>query len=173
MTDMYIETTSLPVEGREFCFEDQRIWVDPINEFHLPYRIADPFSAVLRIVPHADGCTVEGSLRGSLAIPCGRCAEEFILSVETEFHEFEAFPDLASRSDDAWWIIAKDGLYYLDVAGFLWEQLQLAHPDKPLCSLLCRGICAQCGTNKNVGSCDCAPTTGDPRLAALHSLKLS
>lgn len=184
MIELLVETTNLPVDGREFSFDEQRIWADPIAEFYLPYRIGDPFSATIRIVPHADGCTVQGTLRGSLILPCDRCAEEFIWPVMAEFHEFEAYP--AARATDAppgdaqdtaredvWWVVARDGLHYLDVAGFLWEQFQLALPEKPLCTVLCRGICADCGSNKNLENCQCAPSESDPRLAPFRTLKLS
>lgn len=184
MIELLVETTNLPVDGREFSFDEQRIWADPIAEFHLPYRIAEPFSAVIRVVPHADGCTVEGTLRGSLVLSCDRCVEEFTYPVTAEFHEFEAYPGGDSRNDasidvpgdasnDVWWVVAKDGLHYLDVAGFLWEQFQLALPEKPLCTVLCRGICAECGANKNLDECQCAASGSDPRLAAFRSMKLS
>jgi uncharacterized protein len=42
---------------------------------------------------------------------------------------------------------------------------------KPLCREDCKGLCAQCGTNLNLGSCDCAPVWEDPRLAGLKALK--
>ena len=184
MIEQLVETTNLPVDGREFSFDEQRIWADPIAEFHLPYRIAEPFSAKVRIVPHADGCTVEGTLRGSLALSCDRCVEEFICPVTSEFHEFEAYPGGDSRNDasndvsgdapdDVWWVVAKDGVHYLDVAGFLWEQFQLALPEKPLCAVLCRGMCPECGANKNLDECRCATSESDPRLAAFRSMKLS
>ena len=185
MIELLVETTNLPVDGREFSFDEQRIWVDSIAEFHLPYRIAEPFSAVIRVVPHADGCTVEGMLRGSLALSCDRCVEEFTYPVTAEFHEFEAYPGGDTRQKDArndaptdapgdvWWVVAKDGLHYLDVAGFLWEQFQLALPEKPLCTVLCRGMCADCGVNKNLEECRCATSGSDPRLAAFRSMKFS
>ena len=176
MIELLVETTNLPVDGREFSFDEQRIWADPIAEYHLPYRIAEPFSAMIRVVPHADGCTVEGTLRGSLFFFCDRCAEEFTYPMTAEFHEFEAYPGGDSRNNapnDVWWVVPKDGLHYLDVAGFLWEQFQLALPEKPLCAVLCRGVCAECGANKNLDECRCAASESDSRLAAFRSMKLS
>ena len=173
MIELLVETTNLPVDGREFSFGEQRIWTDPIEEFRLPYRVATPFSAVMHIVPQPDGCLIDGTLRGSLVMPCDRCAEEFECPVEAEFHEFEAYPGGRSGQDEVWWVVVKDGLHYLDAAGFLWEQFQLALPEKPLCTVLCRGVCASCGANKNLHACGCDASAGDPRLAAFRSVKLS
>jgi uncharacterized protein len=41
---------------------------------------------------------------------------------------------------------------------------------KPLCAEGCKGLCAQCGTNLNTGTCACAVGWEDPRLAPLKGL---
>ena len=51
------------------------------------------------------------------------------------------------------------------------EQLYLALPMKPLCREDCKGLCPNCGTNWNRGTCDCKQGWEDPRLAALNKLK--
>ena len=51
------------------------------------------------------------------------------------------------------------------------EQFYLALPMKPLCQEDCRGLCPQCGVNRNTGTCDCNVQWEDPRLAALRNLK--
>jgi uncharacterized protein len=59
----------------------------------------------------------------------------------------------------------------VDLEPLLREQFVLAIPFAPLCREDCKGLCAQCGINKNTESCKCeAPI--DPRLAALKGLKL-
>jgi uncharacterized protein len=51
------------------------------------------------------------------------------------------------------------------------EQFYLALPMKPLCRDACAGLCSQCGTNLNTGTCQCTPQWEDPRLAPLKGLK--
>ena len=58
----------------------------------------------------------------------------------------------------------------IDLGHLIVEQLQLALPMKPLCDAVCNGLCPQCGTNLNTGSCDCSQTWEDPRLAVLKKL---
>jgi uncharacterized protein len=59
----------------------------------------------------------------------------------------------------------------IDLGQLMHEQFYLVLPMKPLCAADCRGLCAQCGTNLNRGTCDCSRDWEDPRLAALKSWK--
>ena len=61
----------------------------------------------------------------------------------------------------------------IDVNEVLREQFYLALPMKPLCREACAGLCPQCGTNRNSGTCSCETQSGDPRLAPLRGLKVS
>jgi uncharacterized protein len=67
-----------------------------------------------------------------------------------------------------------DTSYYrddqIDLNELLREQFYLALPMKPLCAEGCKGLCPQCGTNLNAGSCTCTVVWEDPRLAALKGL---
>ena len=59
----------------------------------------------------------------------------------------------------------------IDLGEMLREQFYLAVPMKPLCRDDCKGLCPQCGTNRNTGQCSCTQGWVDPRLAALQALK--
>jgi DUF177 domain-containing protein len=50
------------------------------------------------------------------------------------------------------------------------EQLTLALPLKPLCKPECRGLCPQCGADREQGDCGCRPPL-DPRLDILRDLR--
>ena len=58
----------------------------------------------------------------------------------------------------------------IDLNELLREQFYLALPMKPLCFEGCKGICPQCGTNRNTAPCDCSPQWEDPRMAGLKTL---
>jgi len=58
----------------------------------------------------------------------------------------------------------------IDLIELLREQFYLALPMKPLCREDCRGLCPQCGVNRNTGTCECEPGWEDPRLAPLKGL---
>ena len=52
-----------------------------------------------------------------------------------------------------------DVYYYegdeIDVDPFVYEEVMLNMPVRPLCSEACKGICPQCGKNRNTEKCDC------------------
>jgi uncharacterized protein len=58
----------------------------------------------------------------------------------------------------------------IDLNELLREQFYLALPMKPLCSEECKGLCPQCGINRNTATCACATEWEDPRLAALRGI---
>jgi uncharacterized protein len=58
----------------------------------------------------------------------------------------------------------------IDLNELLREQFYLALPMKPLHAADCKGICPQCGTNRNTAPCDCNPQWEDPRMAGLKTL---
>ena len=48
----------------------------------------------------------------------------------------------------------------IDLGQLMQEQFYLALPMKPLCRDDCKGLCPECGTNLNRGTCDCKPRLG-------------
>jgi uncharacterized protein len=60
----------------------------------------------------------------------------------------------------------------IELEGVLREQILLALPMQRICREDCKGICPQCGKNRNEGACECAPESGEPRWEALRNLRL-
>ena len=59
----------------------------------------------------------------------------------------------------------------IDLEPVFREQFVLAVPYAPLCTEDCKGLCPQCGIDRNTASCSCEPPI-DPRLAPLKGLKI-
>jgi uncharacterized protein len=59
----------------------------------------------------------------------------------------------------------------IDVDEIMKEQILLAVPTRMLCREDCKGICPECGIDKNTGECQCVTDDIDPRWAALKNLK--
>jgi uncharacterized protein len=59
----------------------------------------------------------------------------------------------------------------LDVDEIVKEQILLAVPTRMLCREDCKGICPECGIDRNTGECSCVADNIDPRWAALKNLK--
>ena len=155
------------------------------------YRVGSPVEVTLDVVRSGDGAfAVSGTARTRLELECGRCLDPFELPFDAAF-ELRYVPepkhavpaqagsagaDKAADDDDGRELgeddlataFYRDGM--LDVVELLREQFQLALPMKPLCSEACRGLCPECGTNRNRNECACAPAWEDPRLAPLKNL---
>jgi uncharacterized protein len=112
-------------------------------------------------------------LGATVPLTCSRCLETFLWDVRMVFAwkvlrhlpEAASAPGRAEAEDDGSVLVAPEGKIGLeDVAT---EQLYLNLPLKPICSPSCKGLCPTCGTNRNLGACDCVPQVADPRLAPL------
>lgn len=139
---------------------------------------------------YADGSHVfaAGPFRGEVTVACSRCVEPVRIPIEEKLrvtfmprHELpteeddeaaEAAdgaegPELAEEDLD---LFPYDG-DAIDLEPLFREQFVLAVPFAPLCREDCKGLCPQCGIDRNTGTCSCEPPI-DPRLAALKGLKL-
>lgn len=105
-------------------------------------------------------CRVRGSLRGTLESACDRCLTRFDREIRTNL---EATVARAAASDP------RSGLS-LELTEPLREAVLLEIPIKNLCVGDCRGMCPNCGVNRNLESCDCVAPQGDPRWRALEGL---
>jgi uncharacterized protein len=111
-----------------------------------------------------------------LELACSRCLEPFSLPIDSAFDLRYLPVDAAAGSehdrevgeDDLDASVYRDD--QIDLDELLREQFYLALPMKPLCRDDCAGLCPQCGTNRNTGTCSCTPQWEDPRLAPLKRL---
>ena len=139
------------------------------------YRIVAPVDLAFELHKDKGKFRLVGTVATELELQCSRCLEPFPLPVAAPF-DLRYLP-AAEASTDVEREVEDEDLetsYYrgdeIDLNELLREQFYLALPMKPLCREQCRGLCAQCGTNLNAGTCDCSPVWEDPRLAALKNL---
>ena len=84
-------------------------------------------------------------------------------------HDYEADAAIESGQDLDITYLSND---YIDLKDVLTEQLQLQIPFQPLCKESCKGICANCGADLNVGRCACAKLTTTQPFSVLKDLKV-
>ena len=140
------------------------------------YSIVAPVELEFDIHKDKDKFRLVGHLRTELELPCSRCLEPYRFSIDTDFDQ--RYLPASAASTEVEREVQEDDLetsYYsddqIDLGELMREQFYLALPMKPLCRPDCHGLCPQCGTDLNTGSCDCAPAWEDPRLAPLRDLK--
>ena len=142
------------------------------------YRIVAPVELAFDLHKDKEAFRLEGTARTELELACSRCLEAFRMPVDAAFN-LRYLPASAMSTEEER-AIEEDDLetsYYrddqIDLNELLREQFYLALPMKPLCREACRGLCPQCGTNRNAETCGCDLEWRDPRLAALGELRRS
>ena len=139
------------------------------------FRVVAPITLGMDIFKDKDQFRLAGRVETTLELPCSRCLEPFRLPVDAAL-DLRYLPVSERSSDDEQEVAEEDvdiSFYQddqIDLTGLLREQFYLALPMKPLCRDDCRGLCPQCGVNRNTESCDCGSGWEDPRLAPLKGL---
>lgn len=144
---------------------------------------------------------VSGDVDTTIQLLCSRCAAPFLLTVDEHFtalyckdkemagiayldknknprgqnkgfarHAHDAGGSNGNEAADDLEITYIDE-EFLDLSQVLSEQARLRIPFQPLCKEECKGICANCGADLNVGRCACAKIRKESPFAALQSFK--
>jgi uncharacterized protein len=128
-------------------------------------------------------CFASGTFKGFLTVACSRCVsatrivlDEKLMVTFLPAGEMPTYDDEPATEDGA--EVAEGDLDVfpfdgdkIDLEPLFREQFVLAIPYAPLCREDCKGLCPQCGIDRNSGTCSCEKPI-DPRLAALKGLKL-
>jgi uncharacterized protein len=140
------------------------------------YSVVAPVDLQFDIFKDKAQFRLVGNVKTTLELPCSRCLEPFTLPVEQAFDL--RYQPHAQNTGEGEKEIEEDDLttaFYeddeIDLGQLMREQFYLALPMKPLCEDDCKGLCPDCGTNLNRGTCDCKREWDDPRLAALRQLR--
>ena len=139
------------------------------------FRIIAPVDLRLTVHKDKERFRLVGNIATVLELTCSRCLEPFPMPVNAPF-DLRYLPhseNVPGQSDEVEDEDLSEAFYrddVIDLAQLIEEQFYLALPMKPLCQADCKGLCANCGTNLNVATCDCQVRWEDPRLAGLKAL---
>lgn len=121
--------------------------------------------------------TLRGRVEVEAECECSRCTRSVVfpicadILVVADRSGTDAPEDEAALEQEGS-IIYHDGSE-LNLERPLREALVLEVSHVTLCRPDCKGLCPQCGQDRNEASCNCAPPSGDPRWEALRDLKES
>lgn len=128
----------------------------------------DPFVIQAKAV-RADGAAeIQGFMRTQVEFVCGRCLKQHTYPVKLEIREWfvrQGTEVDTDQDEDHVHIIEGD---LVDVTEAVHEQFWLTLPLIPLCEEDCKGLCPQCGVDRNTSSCTCDTRRIDPRMADLQ-----
>ncbi len=130
----------------------------------------------VRLLRTIEGILAVGSAQMTLAVECRRCLEVASAEMAYEFEE-EYVPsiDVETRvklpiGEDYGPEVVIDEHHILDLTEVLRQYAVTATADLNLCRPGCKGLCPECGVNRNIETCTCDLSRVDPRFAALAKL---
>jgi uncharacterized protein len=149
---------------------------DDLNTFDERIRLVEPVTVNGNIKLAGAEVFVNGHLDTRAQVECDRCLQPVELPVNADFaleyipgSEYES-SKAAELTDAEMSVSVFDG-DAIDVDEIVKEQVLLAVPTRMLCREDCKGICPECGSDRNSGECACVTDDIDPRWAALKNLK--
>jgi uncharacterized protein len=120
----------------------------------------------LRLTRTAQGLYATGTLHGTTPAECVRCLTPFDQRLTIAFDDLFIYPP--AKATEPLLAVPETGL--LDLAPLTREYVLLDIPLRPLCRPECRGLCPECGANRNETTCSHETSETDPRLAGLRAL---
>jgi uncharacterized protein len=125
---------------------------------------------------HTGEIVARSKAESVLKLECARCLEPFehkmvhnLAFVIKLARKGELNGPEAESSDD--FFVVSDSAEEFDLTPIVRERILISLPLKPLCDESCKGLCPQCGVNKNTKTCDCSDDRIDGRWSGLRELK--
>lgn len=150
------------------------------------YFKVDPKEGILKKDICVQGCLskvgreifLKGTISTEMELICSRCLEPLDYKIRSKVtsryvsdqDSGNLESDVELRASDIEVEYYSDGR--IDLTQAVYDQMMLSLPLVRLCREDCRGICSQCGVNRNIKNCQCSDKGSiDPRLAVLKTLK--
>ncbi len=151
-----------------------------IHEYHF---VSDPstvgltenFSSPVQVDVHVDKAPRQIYLRADIRtageFECDRCLDKFTQPINARLSMFYVFDELDTGKfpPDEVKVISPDTVT-IDITNDVREMVALSVPLKLLCREECKGLCPQCGTNWNHGTCNCKAQASNSRWSGLQDL---
>ena len=125
-----------------------------------------PIAVDLTLERVSEGMVVRGTITAPWDAACSRCLAPVGGELAVQVGELYERQPLEGET----YLLSEDDI--VDLEPLIRDALLLELPAVPLCRPECRGLCATCGVDHNVTSCECDTAIPDPRWAALRSLDL-
>lgn len=137
-------------------------------------KVVSPLKGHVRMRRVNQGILLDGWVDLTVELTCSRCLKQFEQSLHVPFEErFYPTVDVVTGTplppideDDVFPI---DDHHRVDLTEAIRQDVLLAIPIVTLCKEDCAGLCAQCGQDLNLGTCNCEPEV-DNRLNVLKTL---
>ena len=169
---MRIELENLEGGKGDFAHVYQPDDLNPVDE---RIRLTQPATVSGKVRLAGNEVFVNGHVETRAQVECDRCLQSVETPVNTDFaleymtgSEYES-GGTAELTEAEMSVSVFDG-EAIDVDEIVKEQIVLTVPTRMLCREDCKGICPECGADRNRGDCNCTTNDIDPRWAALKNL---
>ncbi len=168
---MIISLVRLPIDGLRFEHRYSEGELDPGDR---DYILTEQPLVSGRIDKAGTGVRLRGEISALMVRPCDRCLADVTLPLEARLDLLYVPADPSGGRSGEIEIQEQDlGISVfqndeIDLDELVLEQLELSNPLQLLCREDCRGLCPQCGVDRNFEPCDCKPPI-DPRWEGLAS----
>lgn len=169
---MRVELASLERNGGKFAHDYQPGELE-LNEERV--TLLTPPRVTGRIQQSDSKITVRGEVSAELQLECDRCLQSLAIPVLSTFEVEYVTPDIyragqaAELLDEDLSLSVFEG-EAVDIDELVREQLLLALPAQVLCREECKGLCPECGGDRNLTDCKCQEAEIDPRWAGLKEI---
>jgi len=171
---MRIELDKLEEQGGKFAqvYEAGEL---PLDDAEV--RLVEPAEVRGRVRRHGKEVELQGKLRTKLEAVCGRCLQPVELPISAEFNE--RFVRAVSWAAEEQHELQPEDLNIavfdgeaIELDDLVREELLLALPVNVLCREDCKGLCPNCGTDRNLSDCQCGSNEVDARWQKLKELQM-
>ena len=179
---MLIDFREISEAGLNVVSDEAIVWLDnrssdPLREL---YSFPRAFHVSARLEKASGNVSLRGRFEGEAVVQCVRCLKAFERSLDADFN-LTLLPrseegtageeEKALESDDL------DVRFYdeeqIDLGEVLSEQIILSLDLYPHCRPECKGLCPECGKDRNEVECACSDEKKNSRWAALKQIKLA
>jgi uncharacterized protein len=140
-----------------------------------------PLQGRLSFVNGGDLINIHGNLETTLTLACSRCLMDVGVPLQVEVEEHFPVEDIRNpnrkpEEDEDYdptvssVVYLDQGRPILDLDELMRQLLVMELPIRTLCDEACKGICQQCGANRNETACACDEQPTNTPLAGLGAL---
>ncbi len=174
---MFLDLKNIGPAGFQF---DRKIPVPDLEGAAGEKVVVQSATLVGDVMKAPGGFELGAKLRAAVEAACSRCLEPVRIAVASDVRLLLVPTEIRSGDeaeekrqiedeDEALRFDCPDGT--ADLVQLVSEQIYLELPLKVVCRANCKGLCPQCGVNRNNESCSCQAEWIDPRLAPLQQLR--
>jgi uncharacterized protein len=173
---MNIRIEEITEEGITLKFSKDRNWLAELfsRERDVDFSFASPIIISLSFKRTGLKILIHEKIETSLQMKCTRCAEDFVYPLNETVMYALTPSDIMTKQHSETELTSKDlelSFYNgeeIDIDQIVKEQIFLSVPSYPRCSKTCKGLCAGCGVNLNVDSCQCSRRIGNSPFSVME-----